>query len=244
MPDQERPWVRLTGALILGAGAVAAALIPLYCAKTSRLAETTTTVLTSQAEIDALKKRIIQDDQTIGAQVTEIAQLHKRTPVAPDCPPVPAPVSTPATTTVERSPPEAAPAALARHAINSVLEHEVTFDLQSCNLSGSTLTCNLLFTSKGADRSLYLEIDQHSRLFDLAGNEVRARQIAAGANHGCQGCDIETSLPSDIPMAGHITFEGVQRDTKRLRLMEIQCKIKDPDGSWHVTLVKFASFDL
>jgi hypothetical protein len=128
--------------------------------------------------------------------------------------------------------------------LRSTLEREVEFGLRGCHLSGTTLTCDLLFTSKGADRDLVLLSNTRSRLIDPAGREVRATRFVAGAKRSCDGCDVDTSLPSDVPVAGQVAFEGVQQNTKHVQLMELTCRIKDASGNWHDSLVKFPGFDL
>ncbi len=241
MPDSERPWVRIVGAVILGGATVSAALVPLYCAKQNRLAETTSTVQTSRTEIDVLKQRLSQDDEAIASKDAEIAQLRKRPTVAPDCPPV---ASLAAVTAPDRSAEQdIAASAVVVKPIHTTIERDIEFSLQKCNLSGTTLTCDLLFTSRGADRGLYLIADSRSRAIDSGGRELRAERFVAGANHSCETCNIETSLPSDVPMAGRVSFEGVEQGTKRVQLIEIACKIKDADH-WHETIIKFKGFDL
>lgn len=77
MTDQERPWVMIVIALIGGGSVVAAAMVPLYCAKQNRLVETTSTVQASRSEIEQLKRRISQNDHAIASKDTAIAQLRE-----------------------------------------------------------------------------------------------------------------------------------------------------------------------
>jgi hypothetical protein len=229
MPDQERPWVRIVGALILGGATVSAALVPLYCAKQNRLAETVSTVQTTRSEIDVLRQRIAQDDNELAARNNEIMALRRRAAAAPaDCPP-PSAVLTNSPTAQTAAPSNTAAIPASGKSIRTVQEREVEFGLQSCHLSGTTLTCDFLFTSKGADRLLTLVTDTRSRLLDSAGREVRAGRFVAGARHAaCDGCNVDTTLPGDVALAGQATFEGVQPGTKQLQLLELQVRIGDP----------------
>lgn len=242
MPEQERPWVRLVGALILGGGSVAAAFVPLYCAKQNRLAETTSTVQTSHAEIDDLNQRLSQANQTIALKDAELAQLRTRTAAPPDCPPAALRAASPEQVPREKS----AEAATVVHFTKTIMEREVEFALQGCHLSGTTLSCNLLITSKGADRGFvlrYFSNGAHSRVIDPAGREVRADRFAVGANH-CGRCEARASLPADVPIAAQLGFEGVAPGTKHVQLLELFCGVHDPGGDWHDIVVKFPGFDL
>jgi hypothetical protein len=244
MPDPERPWVRIAGAVILGAATVSAAMVPLYCAKQNRLAETTSTVQTSRTEIDVLKQRISQDNEAIASRDAEIAQLRKHTVAAPDCPPVAIPPAASEQATNEKS---AVAAVSPRTIIRTVLEREVEFSLQGCRLSGTTFTCNFLITSKGADRGIMLHgyNTNHSRVIDPAGREVRASRFVAGANHCEGGCDVQASLPADVSIAAQVGFEGVQPGTKHVQLLEVACFIGDSSGNnSHDIVVKFPNFDI
>ncbi len=241
MPDPERPWVRIAGAVILGAATVSAAMVPLYCAKQNRLVETTSTVQTSRTEIDVLKQRISQDDEAIASKDAEIAQLRKHTVATPDCPPVAIPPAAREQAANEKS----AVAAVAPRIIRTVLEREVEFSLQGCRLSGTTFTCSFLITSKGADRGITLHGYNTSRVIDPAGREVRVSRFVAGANHCEGGCDVQASLPADVSIAAQVGFEGVQAGTKHVQLLEVACYIGDSSGNnGHDIVVKFASFDI
>jgi hypothetical protein len=241
MAEQERPWVRIAGAVILGGASVAAALVPLYCAKQTRLAETNSTVQTNRSEIEDLNQRLSQANQAIASRDVEIAQLRKRTAALPECPPAALSAATPEQPAAATS---GGAAATPGPLLRSTLEREVEFGLRGCHLSGTTLTCDLLFTSKGADRDLGLLSDARSRLIDPVGREVRATRFVAGARRSCDGCGVDASLPSDVPIAGQVAFEGVQQNTRHVQLMELNCNIRDPAGGWHNSVIKFPGFDL
>jgi len=73
---QERPWVRIVGALILGGCTVSAAMVPLYCSKQRSLDAKTQT---DQTEVDGLRHQNSELQATIAAK-TERSQSYTRIP--------------------------------------------------------------------------------------------------------------------------------------------------------------------
>ena len=232
MPDQERPWVRVVGALILGAATVAAALVPLYCAKENRLVST---VQTSNAEIDALKQQVARDEEAVASRDTEISQLRKRG--VPDCPPTALHEGT--------ADNKSAVVPVSAPIVKTVIEHDVEFGLQTCHLSGTTLTCSLMITSKGMDRGLIIwhNFTSHSRVIDPTGREVNVSRFALGASH-CETCDVQGQMPADVAIATQAGFEGVPAGTKHIQLLELFCSISEASGSRHDYVIKFQDVDI
>jgi TolB-like protein len=117
-------------------------------------------------------------------------------------------------------------------------EDDFSFELKSCQWSGTTIVCKLLITNEGDDR--YLTIGARSgyigftfvtssRAFDQAGNEYQAARIRLGNKEDERAA--ASLLVSGVPTNAILTFEKVSADAGRVTLLEIGCfRQKDQQG--------------
>ncbi len=103
-------------------------------------------------------------------------------------------------------------------------------ELQSCKASGQTVTCYLLITNKGNDKTLYFNYRgyRHIRIIDDAGNEYQATRYQLGdkigeAPHG----NVSNLLVSGIPTKINLTIENVSIRPRKIALLEIGCSTGD-----------------
>ena len=100
----------------------------------------------------------------------------------------------------------------------------VLFELKSCRLSGTTVECELLMTSKTEEQEISFSA-AGSRLVDEEGIEYRADRVATRERM------IRTTIPgyssqatrlsSGIPLRRQITFEEVSPDIRKGALIEL-----------------------
>jgi len=100
------------------------------------------------------------------------------------------------------------------------------FELQSCKLSGNSVTCNLLITNKKEDRNLVVigkgSVYDHepTKIFDDSGNEYWANEVQL-ANK--RNKIVQSLLISDIPTKVSFSFDGVSQNAKSITLLKISC---------------------
>jgi hypothetical protein len=120
--------------------------------------------------------------------------------------------------------------------MRSVTEQGCLFQLKGCSLSGSSAKCEFLITNKEKERDRPFELKRDlTRIIDDGGREYFGSYFALGA-HGAP-YDVQNILPADVPMGGHVQFEGIKPGTRKLQLIEISCEVFDP-GGWHTALIK------
>jgi hypothetical protein len=233
---QERPWVRILGSVILGGCAVLAAMVPLYCSKQKSLETQVVQTRTDQTEIDGLRRQVAELQTTVAAKDAEITKLKTR--------PIPVATAGSATSTVQNASLETSePASMGgpRVSTHSVTERGVVFQLKSCELSGSTVQCDLLLMSKETDRNQALK--GGTRIIDEGGRENLASYLALGSYWTRGYASADSKLPNDVPVAGQVRFEGVTPGTKKLRLLEMVVSVGDSTGT-HDAVIRFANIDL
>ncbi len=93
------------------------------------------------------------------------------------------------------------------------------FQLQQCRLSGQTVTCDFMVTSKGQDREMTILGNTGSRILDDAGNEFKAGDVIIG--NASDSDWVTKRLVSDIPLKARLVFENVPSQPKLRRLVEI-----------------------
>jgi len=239
--EQERPWVRIAGSIILGGCGVLAAMVPLYCSKQKSLETQVVKTQADQTQIDALQREIAQLQAAVSEKDAEIAKLKERPTPAANAGGSAGGIQHAALETPQLGPKEEAPAAT--RPIRSFTERGVVIQLKSCALSGSAVKCDLLFVSKELDRNVALKTGNLSRAIDESGRECFATFLALGAHNNGPFSSVESQLPADVPIGGQIQFDGVKPTTKKLQLLEIVLAVGDSSG-WHDTVVKFANVEL
>jgi len=93
------------------------------------------------------------------------------------------------------------------------------FELKRCVLSGNSVSCDLLVTSKGEDRTLglYAHNNRISRLIGVDGTEFKATEVSLGTSKG--DYYVSSVLVSGIPMKARIIY-GVSPEVKKAALLE------------------------
>lgn len=158
-----------------------------------------------QAQLAESTNVINQLKIRVDAQEQEIKELRPPSPRSPGESPVPQ-QPTPITVATQE-------------------EHGIQFELRSCHLSGTEITCSLLVTNK-------TENDQRvsicarcytvaSRIVNTDGDEFLGATASLGSGGSLEGSVV---LASGIPLKASITFAGV-RPTQGLKLLEISFKI-------------------
>lgn len=112
--------------------------------------------------------------------------------------------------------------------LQSVEYHEFLFKLSECRSLKNKITCDVMITNKGEDRTLmataedkglFVEKTMHtSRIFDELGNEYFAKTIRFGATESAKP---QTSLPKDVPIKATLRFSGVSPVPGRLNMLEV-----------------------
>lgn len=104
------------------------------------------------------------------------------------------------------------------------------FQLQSCKLSGQTLSCYLTITNKGNDRQLAIGISSYfsgttpTRMIDDSGNEYMAQLGAIGSSSTQGQLRLSNLMVSGIPTKAVFKFEGVSPQLGRIALLELDCE--------------------
>lgn len=93
------------------------------------------------------------------------------------------------------------------------------FQLQQCKISGQTVTCDFMVTSKGQDREITILGHTGSRILDDIGNEYKASNVIMG--NASDADWVSDRLASDIPVKARLVFENVHYQPRLLLLFEI-----------------------
>ncbi|HEY2289140.1 MAG TPA: hypothetical protein VGM86_00440 [Thermoanaerobaculia bacterium] len=227
---------RLGSVTYVGSVALAAMAL-LCCSKQQPQAAQVAQGKTDQAEVDGLKQQVTQLQDAVSKKNMAIEKLQQQT--APTANTVPTVSVSPGQAAAPPAAAETAP--LPQHAAQFVTEQEIMFQLKGCALSGSLMKCDLLVTNKEGDKKAGFGRNERSRAIDDAGKDYPATSFTLGADVGTYS--VETTLPSDVPVAGQVQFEGIKPGTKRIRLLEMAWWVSDSKGSRH-TIIKFANIDL
>ncbi len=104
-------------------------------------------------------------------------------------------------------------------AVQQVQVKNFLFQLQICKLTGQTVTCDFMVTSKGQDRELTLLGNAGSRIFDDMGNEFKASNVIMG--NASDSDWVTNRLVSNIPVKARLVFENVLSQPHVLSVLEI-----------------------
>jgi hypothetical protein len=100
----------------------------------------------------------------------------------------------------------------------------ITFDLDKCRSSGTSVVCDFTVTNNDKDRVLQIST---SYLFDDFGNQfqsVRA-QLASSI-----GSNPRAFLVAGVPTKGRLTFEKVSADATKITLLKLRCLLPANQG--------------
>lgn len=97
-------------------------------------------------------------------------------------------------------------------------DHSVLFSLHQCRKSGSSITCDLSLTNKGADREFQLVIFR-SNLYDELGNGYNGK---SGQLANKDGDNIQINFISGVTTRAQIMFEGVEPNASKITLLRLQ----------------------
>ena len=93
-------------------------------------------------------------------------------------------------------------------------ENGLKWELLNCSRAGQKVICNFLVTNVGQqDRDVLVDGGSHSRIFDLSGNEYRAKGSQIGSSQSSSG-DASTTVIRGIPTKASVSFELPQEITK------------------------------
>ncbi len=115
-------------------------------------------------------------------------------------------------------------------------DHSILFSLQECRKSGSSISCEFLFTNKGSDRRFQFAIYQ-SNLYDELGNGYDGK-IGQLANK--DGNNIRIDFISGVTAKAIIAFEGIEPNAAKITLLRLQYDVGDDYG----LMVKFRNVPL
>lgn len=125
-----------------------------------------------------------------------------------------------------------APASL-RKSLPEVAVADFTIALESCRMSGTTITCKLLITNNseedkafylhGGYLSVYGDTSFSSRFFDQAGNEYHAAVARLGSQGSADG--VRNVLVKGVPTRGALVFEKTSPDITEITALVIGCSV-------------------
>lgn len=105
------------------------------------------------------------------------------------------------------------------------------FQLKTCTLSGTTVTCDLLVTNKGEERWLTFfagnsrwDTPTPTRLVTEDGSEFFAEIVNLGAEGGR---DASAMLSPEVPMRLHYRFQGASSEAQKAALLQISGSVKN-----------------
>ncbi len=119
--------------------------------------------------------------------------------------------------------------------VQKVEDRNFIFELMKLNISGSSVSCELIITRKNRDRNLYIDGGMYykpsTRMFDDLGNEYKVSTIQLGSREGGKGIGlahgVEQLLVSGVPIKARLDFENVSRQANSITVIEIQCSEGD-----------------
>jgi TolB-like protein len=116
-----------------------------------------------------------------------------------------------------------APVAVARAVVQDFI-----FQVKSCGMKETTVTCHLTITDTGEDTELYFagrnwNSPRPTRMIDGSGNEYLAGKLQLGNQVNTNGGDIHGVLATGVPMAAAVVFENVSPDATTISLLEFPC---------------------
>jgi TolB-like protein len=94
----------------------------------------------------------------------------------------------------------------------------ILFELKECTLSGTTVGCAFLITSKTEDQGISLVVEG-SRLVDESGNEYHT-----------SGYNIRFQLTSGIPLKARMEFQKVSPEIRKGALVEVRFLTRSEDS--------------
>jgi hypothetical protein len=109
----------------------------------------------------------------------------------------------------------------------SASEDDFSFELKSCQRSGTTVKCRFLITNDGVDRQLTMAARTvytmygtlSSRTFDQGGGEYQAGRVQLGNKEN--DLYVEADLVSGVPISAMLTFEKIPAEASRLTVLEM-----------------------
>lgn len=98
---------------------------------------------------------------------------------------------------------------------------DFVFELQGCELSGQTVTCEVMIVNKAHDRQI--TIYSSSRIFDDSGNEYGAKTIQLGNESGYYAA--VNNLISGVPVKAVFRSEQVLKKINQVAVLELSFKL-------------------
>jgi TolB-like protein len=109
---------------------------------------------------------------------------------------------------------------------------QVTFELKSCNYSGSSVKCDLTLTNKADDRNLVIYMDERTRTFDDQGRETTVSEAMLGS-HRREGCctGLVSTMISGVSTHAQLIFGKAASDISFISKLEIVGNVEGKDFS-------------
>lgn len=94
-----------------------------------------------------------------------------------------------------------------------------TFELQQCQLSGSTVVCDLMITNNDADRLFsYDNLVGGAGMIDNLGANYRATSVQIANRSGFE----DATIPSNVPTRSRVIFDNVSPQAVSIALLRMQ----------------------
>lgn len=92
------------------------------------------------------------------------------------------------------------------------------FELKECKLSGQTVTCFMIITSKEKDAGIGIH---HSRIFDDLGNEYEVSQTTIGKESANGSYGVSNTLIAGTPTKSSIAFEKFSKEATMIKTLVV-----------------------
>lgn len=115
-------------------------------------------------------------------------------------------------------------------AANSVVAEGITFEVSSCEIAGTSLTCSVGVTNGSREDLEVSFLPYRSRIIDNSGNEYHCQRYRFGSKQAAyygpfNYPSLDNTLVSGTPTNLVMTFEKVPEEVSKIALLEIGCSL-------------------
>jgi len=113
-------------------------------------------------------------------------------------------------------------------AIKSVVVEGIRFEVKSCEMSGTSVTCRVVVTNGQREDQNVLFFPGRSKMIDNSGNEYRCQRSRFGSKEEgcCDFCHSDNTLVSGTPTNLVVTYDRVPTEVTSVALIEISCMMQ------------------